>query len=169
MTRRTRVRGFTLLEMIVVLALVSVLMLLIAASLWGAVKIERADAAVLARIQVQSQLADLFREDISSALECPDAVGETAAGPECLILKVGDGRHVVYRWYGDRLTRRELGGADETPRALSVGGEFIAAEFERGPADSRDVHLILRETRRPVPSRSNWTLRISAALGGDQR
>src|SRR5262245_61620699 len=74
--------GFTLIEIVAVMAILMVLLLLIASTLWGAVKIERADSAVLHRVMVQAQLADRFREDVRGSVGCLDSFRDEHASPE---------------------------------------------------------------------------------------
>ena len=159
--------GFTLIESVVVMASLSIVILLIAATLWGAVKIERADAATLQRIIVQAALADRFREDVGHAVECPDSLNEIQSGPACLILKLAD-RHVVYRWSDDRLKRTEFAGDQSAAAPLAVGGEQVSVRFDRS-ADGHTATLHLVESRGRRESRRDWPLEISAAVGGDRR
>jgi prepilin-type N-terminal cleavage/methylation domain-containing protein len=162
-------RAFTLMELVVVMSMLAVLILVIAATLWGATQIERADAAVLHRVTVQAQLADQFRADVGRAVACPDTVRDAAADSGCLVLKMGDERHVVYRWAKERLIRREINGATETARQLSVGGEWIALQFVRPGPGGPLVTMRLIESRGAGTSQRTWPLDITAALGADLR
>jgi hypothetical protein len=156
-------------ELVVVMCLLVVLMLVIAATLWGATRIERADAATLNRILVQSQLADQFRVDVGRAEACPDAVRDARADSQCLILQAGEDRYVVYRWSDERLVRRQLNGDTETVRSLRVGGEQIAVEFVRPRSGERLVTMRLIESRGTGVSPRTWPVEIEAALGADLR
>jgi prepilin-type N-terminal cleavage/methylation domain-containing protein len=162
-------RGFSLIEMVAAISMLSVLMLVIAATLWGAVKIERADSRAFHRMTVQAQLADQFREDVRQAVECPDSLNDMSAGPSCLILKVDEHRHVVYRWSDDRLTRAEFSDGAVKTLPLPVGGERISVIFGESAASDRIVWMRLLESRGAGPSRRDWPVEIRAAVGGDLR
>ncbi len=161
-------RGFTLMEMVVVISMLSVMMLVIAATLWGAVKTERADAAQFHRITVQTQLADQFRGDVRGAMECVDTFRELSAGLACLILKMGPDRHLVYQWTGERLTRTEFAVEAQTI-SLPVGGDRISVEFVQSSSADRVVQLRLLESRGVGSSRRTWPVEIDAFVGGDRQ
>ena len=168
MNSETR-RGFTLIEMVVVISMLSVLILLIAATLWGAVKVERADSAMFHRMTVQAQLADQFREDVGRATDLPESLGDLVASSTCLILKMSTDAHVVYRWKNDRLDRVQIKGTEESFLVLPVGGEHVAVEFDRSNRAKHLVAMRLIESRGPAASHRDWPVEISAALGGDNR
>jgi type II secretory pathway pseudopilin PulG len=161
--------GFTLIEIVVVMSMLMVLILVIAATLWGAVKIERADSAVLQRVIVQAQLADRFREDVRKSVGCPDSFRDERASPECLILTTGDDQYIVYRWANERLVRREIRGTAESLLNLPVGGEHIEIQFETSRMDGRLITLRMTESRGVGKSRKNWPLEVSATLSGDRQ
>ena len=166
---RTSTRGFTLIEMVAVISMLAVMILIIAATLWGAVKVERADSAAFHRMTVQVQLADQFREDVHHAIECPDSFRELSAGPSCLILKMEEDRHVAYRWADERLTRTEFVGAEENTLQLAVGGERISVQFGQPGTADHVAWMRLLESRGPGSSRREWPVEIRAAVGGDIR
>jgi type II secretory pathway pseudopilin PulG len=163
----TRSRGFTLIEAVVVMSLLMVLLLIIAATLWGAVKIERADSALLHRITVQAQLADRFRQDVSQSIERPTTWGDQRSGPDCLILRKSEDQLVIYRWSEERLIRREIQGESDSMLPLAVGGEHVEVQFE-WPAE-RVAKMVLIESRGVGKSRRLWPLEVSATLGGDRQ
>ena len=167
--RLSSCRGFTLIELVAVISMLSVLLLVIAATLWGAVKIERADSAAFQRMTVQAQLADQFREDVRQAIECPDSIKDLSAGPSCLILKMEENRHVVYRWAEDRLSRAEFAGADETTVPWPVGGERISVIFGRSAAEDHVVWMRLLDSRGAGSSSREWPVEIRAAVGDDRQ
>jgi prepilin-type N-terminal cleavage/methylation domain-containing protein len=161
-------RAFTLTELVVVMCMLAILTLIIATTLWGATKIERADAALLLRMTVQGQLADRFREDVGRAVSCPDSARDLTAGPECLILQMAQDSLVVYRWSGSRLVRREIKGNEETASSLGVGGSDIEVQFERnGSAGLVTLRLIEMPSRGALQQRR--PLDVTAALGADLR
>jgi hypothetical protein len=136
--------------------------------LWGAVRIERADAATLDRLTTQAALADQFRSDVAAAVACPDAFHEFQAEPACLILRFADGRHVVYRWADPRLRRTEVAAGERQTTHLAVGGEKIDVRFDRS-ASGRIVTLHLTAPRGRATSRRDRQLDIVAATGADVR
>jgi type II secretory pathway pseudopilin PulG len=164
--RRRGRQAFTLLEILVVMVVLAAIIGLIVALLWSTIRVERADAAVMQRLQAQSALADQFREDVARASDAPEAWEEYTAGPHCLILKRGDGGPILYRWEEGRLERIEHTGDGESLRQLPVGGQQVTVEFTRGGTEPRLLALRLLESREPGPDR---LLEIAAALGGDLR
>jgi prepilin-type N-terminal cleavage/methylation domain-containing protein len=158
MNRHSRA-GFTLLEMLVVMAALGLLMVLIAGLLTGLVRAERAASEDFQRLLVQSALADRFREDVSRAVDAPERLGEQEAGQACLILRRPDKSHIVYRWTGSELTRQER-PLQEAAQVMPVGGEQVSATFLRGEPDNRVVILRLKGLRHEID--------FAAALEGGQ-
>lgn len=159
--------GITLVELMVVIALLVVLMLLIGTTLWTAVRVEGADHAAFDRMSAQRMLADEFRADVRGAVAASAELGDLKAGPDCLILDMA-GRHVIYRWDGEQLRRIERAGEQESVRGVAIGGEWISVEFAVRDG-GRVLSLRLLESRGVGPSRRNWPVEIAAALGGDRR
>jgi prepilin-type N-terminal cleavage/methylation domain-containing protein len=162
-------RGFSLIELVAVISMLSAILLVIAATLWGAVRIERADSAAFQRMTVQAQLADQFRDDVRHAVESPDSLGELSAGPSCLILKMDANRHVAYRWTGARLTRTAFVDSDVQTSPLPVGGDRVSVVFGESAANARVVWMRLVESRGAGTSRRDWPVEIRATVGGDIR
>ena len=165
---KSKTNGFTLIEIIAVISMLGVIILLITATLWGAVRVERADAAAFHRMTVQAQLVDQFRDDVHLATGCPDSLQELSASPTCLILKMAEDRHVAYRWTDERLTRTEFGGAEERTNFLSTG-DRVSIEFGRAVGDTSVAWVRLLESRGVGTSRRVWPVEIRAAVGGDRR
>jgi type II secretory pathway pseudopilin PulG len=161
--------GFSLIELIAVLSILTAMLLVVAATLWGAVRIERADSAAFHRMTVQAQLADQFRGDVRQAIESPAAFAELSAGPSCLILMVDENRHVVYRWASARLTRAEFTGTEVKTVPLPVGGDRVSVVFGGSADNDRVVWMRLVESRGAGTSRRDWPIEIRAAIGGDTR
>src|SRR5260370_266487 len=90
--------GFTLLDVVLALILLSVVVLLSMATVMGALRIEQATAASLNRQTLVAGLADQFRSDVARGVAAPNRLDQLRAGPACLILRNLDGRHVVYQW-----------------------------------------------------------------------
>jgi hypothetical protein len=151
------------------MAMLMVLLFVIAATLWGAVKIERADAALLYRVTTQAQLADQFREDVGQSIGFIDSFRDERASPERLILQIADDQYIVYRWAKERLVRHEIRGATESVLNLPAGGEHIEVQFDMPEPGGRIATLRLTESRGVGRSRKNWPLEISATLGGDRQ
>jgi prepilin-type N-terminal cleavage/methylation domain-containing protein len=158
--------GFTLIEMMVVMTVLGFFCTLFAALIWGAVKIERADAEVFQRMLAQNALADRFREDVARAKAAPEKGGDFQASSTCLILQRADGSQVVYRWHEGRLQRFEVDDDDEVEQNFPVGGERTKVEFTRAGHERRLIIMRLIELRDRGPNR---LVEISTALGGDLR
>ena len=160
--------AFTLIELVVVIALFDVFLLLLGATIWGALKIERTAAAHHDRLRAWSAAANQFRMDVAQASEAPDMLGELSAGPSCLILKMSEDRSVVYRWENGRLWKRtDDDGGSPSRIALPIGNEDVSVAFVRSAAQNRLITLGIIESRGKGESRIERTLEISAALGGD--
>jgi prepilin-type N-terminal cleavage/methylation domain-containing protein len=157
--------GFSLVEIVVVMAALGVLMLLGTSILVGTFQVQRAAATALNQLSERNTLADQFRADASRAIAAPDRADQWTANPTCLLLRQAEGGHMVYRWQEGRLERSRL-PSGETQR-LPVGPEGAAVEFLR-PSTNRGVVTL----RLSLP-RSHGTvtpaLEIAAALGGDLR
>ena len=156
--------GFTLTEMVVVMwamgiALAIGAQLLVAATRAGALG-ESADS----RAALRAELGRVFRADAARAEAAPDQLGDAAAGPQRLILRLAGGTVVTYEWADGRLLRTERAGGEESRRALPLGSPRVRAEFPR-PTDGL-VTLRLVETR---PNGTEQVSDVSAALGGDVR
>jgi prepilin-type N-terminal cleavage/methylation domain-containing protein len=158
--------AFTLIEIVAVISMLGVMLLLIAATLWGAVRVERADAAAFHRMTVQAQLADQFRDDVHRATACADAFRELSASTTCLILKLNEDRHVAYRWTDERLTRTEFVGAEEMSLYVPTG-DRVTVEFGRPDAGPPIVWMRLLESRGAGSSRCTWPVEIRAAVGAN--
>jgi hypothetical protein len=166
-TREARRFGFTVIEILLVMVALALVMLLGGAVLLGGVRIEKSAAESLHRMSLRGLLAERFRADVSGAAAAPEAAGQFHANPQCLVLRMPEGGHVVYRWQEGELQRWELSGTKESRRQVSVETGCTGVEFSRGGHDRRVVTLRLsRAQNEGGPTR---TLDISAALGGDLR
>src|SRR5262245_7800786 len=111
MTVRHRCRrGYTLVEMCVVMAGLIFLMTLLGATVWGTVRMQRTGEEVYRKHLARSALADQFRADVAHADAAPKTWSTFAAGPQCLILRQASTDeakpaelHIVYVWNDDRL------------------------------------------------------------------
>jgi hypothetical protein len=166
-TNRRR-SAFTLIELVVVMILFDVFFLLLGATIWGALKIERSGTAHHDRLRAWMAVANQFREDAAQAIEAPDTLGALNAGPGCLILKMSEDRSIVYRWENGDLWRRTQGVvAAPSQIALPIGDEDVSVAFDRSALENRLVTLRIIESRGAGESRMDHTVEISAALGGD--
>jgi hypothetical protein len=152
---------------VVVLGALALILLLATSLLLGAFKIERASAAVDHRLTAQHDLADQFRQDVAQAVAAPKAVAKRKAGSTCLILRMGDDSHVIYRWDADHLERTVLDASGESSRAMPVGGERVRVEFARNGSKGALISMRLIESRNGVDGKQ--PVEIIAALGGDLR
>lgn len=164
--RRTPRRGFTLFEIVTVMAALGAAMGLLTVVLWGSLRLEKASAADLQGLSLRQALAEQFRADVGQATEAPAAWNGHAAGPDRLILFLGPSRRVVYHWQTDRLTRTEFQGEKARQRELRTGGPFTV-EFSK--ADAAGKLLTLRLSLRQRHGGVTSLLEITAALGGDLR
>src|SRR5262245_5388038 len=98
-------RGFSLIEMTVVMWAVGILMLVGVATLLGALQVQDSAAMAHQRLALQHELADQFRTDVAEAAAAPDNVDNLQASPTCLLLRMSDGRLVAYRWHQNELER----------------------------------------------------------------
>jgi len=142
-TRATAVRrAFTLVELSMVLIGLGVATGLLAAALWGWLRLDRSSAQALDRLRIQQLLADQFRNDVAGADDAPERWQDEVAGPTCLIL-AAESRHIVYRWNDQRLVRTEWVGGKAHNRDLALGwgpdggagarGGTPDVAFESGP------------------------------------
>jgi type II secretory pathway pseudopilin PulG len=160
MIRRSSRWAFTLLEMSGVLMLLSLIFLLVAGLLLGALRMQSLSDAELARLRVQAALADQFRDDVRRSTAVLPTLGEQKTGPTCLILRQSDTRSLVYRWRERRLERQAIDGKQEQRQQIPVGSEVQQVEFR---TTGRLVTLRLTErTDRQAPLQ---TLELSATLG----
>jgi prepilin-type N-terminal cleavage/methylation domain-containing protein len=155
--------GWSLLELIAVMAILGVLMAMTFATLAGTVRTEQASVASFHKLAVQSALADLFRADVAQAKAAPDKLDALAKGPACLILELPDRSHIVYRWDKGRLTRSTFSGKKTAEQPVPLGEKRATVEF-LWSGEAAHVLLTLR-----VKGPAAAPLEITAALGGDNR
>jgi hypothetical protein len=157
--------AFSLIEVLMVMAALTVALGMLVVVLGGALRLEKASSGALARLLAQRELADQFRADVAGAADAPERWQEEAAGPACLILRLGKDRHVVYRWEAERLVRSEVVGEREQRRELALGAGPVAVEFARDRPGGRLMTLRVFTTRKD--GGKQLSAEITAALGGD--
>lgn len=152
--------GFSLIEMLVVLAALAMLMGLSFTLLFGMVRTDRVGEGTLRRINRRAEIADQFRDDVHAAIDMPAERGEYRAGPTCLILKQGDASWVVYQAEPGRLIRIVQSGGTSTRTPIRLASEESDAEFSRidGVARLRLTELVKHGTAKVAV--------IDAAIGG---
>jgi len=160
--RRT---AFTLLEMLGVMAMVTLLLGFGMALILTAMRSDQAASATLRDLAHHGELADQFRADVARADAAPDSLGDLQAGPACLILHTGK-EHVAYRWRDGKLVRAVRGDGPETSRPVALSKENTTVEFVRTAGDRPMITVRVTET---VPRAMPRVTEISAALGGDTR
>jgi hypothetical protein len=152
-------------EVTVLMAALALAAGLLAVALRGALTLEKASARTLERLGTQRALADPFRADVARARDAPEHWQDEEAGPTCLILALGEGRHVVYRWEAGRLVRLEFAGEETHRREVPPGGGTAAVAFERSGEGGRLITLRLFTVRKD--GKLQPSAEIVAALGGD--
>jgi prepilin-type N-terminal cleavage/methylation domain-containing protein len=163
---RGRRRGFTLLEMLAVMAGLAILSLMGVVIIGGAFKIHQATSAAHTRANQHETLVDQFREDVARATSAPASLDKWTAGPTCLILQTADNSQIVYVEKEGRLERWRwpTGGA----YVLHPGPEGTIVSFDRSGPDKKLVTMKLKPPATPH-GKERDPLYISAALGGDVR
>jgi prepilin-type N-terminal cleavage/methylation domain-containing protein len=156
--------GFTLTEMVVVMWALGIALglgtqLLIAATRAGALA-EGADTRAARR----GELGRVFRDDAARAEAAPDKLGDAAAGPQRLFLRLTGGTVVTYEWADSALLRTERTGDAESRQTLPLSSPRVRVEFPRPANGLATLRLI--ET---LPNGTEVAADVSAALGGDVR
>lgn len=183
-------RGYTLIEILCVIALLGVLGLVMAILLREVILVERTQAQGFDRLLQSQTLADQFRADVADAQSAPQAWQQFKADAHTLILQRQNGERIIYRWQAgqlQRLTYEDLAlpklspsvqavlGVAAVPalerraiaeRTLPVGGKQVGVEFVRDGANLLRLRLLTVRDGNPAPGQ---TLEIAAALGGDWR
>lgn len=161
--RRRPSRGYSLIEMVLVIGAVSVVLGVCATTLIGLFRIDRAGRAAVNDATTLARLARQFRQDVRAAGgakrldDKPDRTG--------LELTRADGESVVYRVEGKRLVREDRRGdrvgARESyaterlgPVAFGVEEPRVWATLSRRPGEGRAL---------PKPE-----VRVEARLGKDR-
>jgi type II secretory pathway pseudopilin PulG len=164
-TRSSKRAGYTLLEMMTVIWMLSVVLGLGMALLLTAMRADKVGEATLRQLTRHAELADQFRADVAAAVEAPDRLGEFTAGPACLILRNAGGP-VIYNWHDGKLDRTDRTSGTETRRPIAMASENTKVEFIRPAGEWPILTVRVIETS---PRGLHRQMEVSAALGGDTR
>ncbi|CAN5130249.1 hypothetical protein BH11PLA2_BH11PLA2_24700 [soil metagenome] len=162
MTIRPPRRAFSLMELMAVLGVLGIVFMLGILFLYSMVSLQRVSGGHHQRVARHAALAERFRDDVRTASECPDKFQTHTAGAECLILKMPDGRHVVYRFADSTLQRID----GEQQQVFTLHSPQSTVSFSRGAGAITVVTLTLTE---PQKNRTVLPLEITANLGGNRR
>ncbi len=159
-----RRHGFTLLEVIVVMSMLVVVMLMISVVLVGTIRIQQQAMQMSQHLIARGALADQFRSDVARAAAAPKTFGVDSAGPACLILRMTDGKHIVYRWRKGQMERSQEAGGARSSQALPLGNPDANVEFDQS---EKGRILTLRLIERSKRGGNKQVTEFAAALGGD--
>ncbi|HEV3082787.1 MAG TPA: type II secretion system protein [Gemmataceae bacterium] len=168
---RGRRRGFSLLEMLVVIVALGILIGLLATTLLGIVRVEGGSRAALDRLSIYSRLADQFRDDVAQAEAAPQQWQTHTAGPACLILHMPGGQPLVYLWEANQLVRMDFQDPAKPIRTVMLARGRGDVAFEHGKTGDRLLKLRITEThlQRDKKPATHTLVEVAAALGGAQR
>lgn len=160
--------GFTLVEMLCVMALLMLLSGILTLLILGTLEIERTQAAGFDRLLQNKALAEQFRADVSAAADAPAQWQGHVADAHRLILHMKTGEHVVYVWQDKSLRRQAYTNNQTSEVTLPVGGLNVEVEFVPAESNAKLIRLRLHMLRQGKLA-AGESLEIAAALGGDWR
>lgn len=169
MTGKTSTRhGFTLVEMVVVFALLAVLGGILTAMLKETLAMERFQSEGFDRLLHSSALADQFRADVAQAVDAPTAWQDHTADRHCLILHGKVDHHIVYVWNDATLRRYLFEKGKAREQIVLTADPDTEVELVRSELNPKLLCLRLLALRKgqPLPQQ---TLEFVADLGGDWR
>ena len=153
--------GFSLIELVIVMVLLTFLLSVLATTVWSTIRIERTDSKAFERSLRHSAIGDQFRADVANAARAPRDLGEHKAGPQCLILAQADGSHVIYALKNKRMERMRQTKEDAHSQPLGLGEDWTV-EFATAPGL---ITMRLIDLRHGTPMKH--PVEYHAALGGD--
>jgi prepilin-type N-terminal cleavage/methylation domain-containing protein len=167
MTQPSR-RGFTLVEMLCVMMLLTVTLMVMALLLRETMRVERIQSTGFDRILQSKTLADLFRRDVALAEKEEQAWNGFKADDATLILRMKYEDHVVYRWEEGQLSRRmfQAGKAEQTAM-VPLDSDNVEVQFLH--ATSKQTIRLRLHRLRDGKRDTGHALEFAAALGGDWR
>jgi prepilin-type N-terminal cleavage/methylation domain-containing protein len=161
----TRPRGFTLVEMLVVVTVGGVLMSLAVTSL---VMLLRLEGAARERGRATDALANLarqFRADVHEARSAAARDRVPSGEARALALGLPDGRTVVYEAAAGRVIRREEGGPAAPREDWFPLPAPCRAVLDLRPGNGAEMAELMIDS----PAPAGLSLRIEAAVARDHR
>lgn len=152
-------RGTTLVEVLVVVAVLAALMPVLGSLFWSTARIQQAGLASFEDLQRRVDLFATFRDDVAQATELPEFAGDHQASEFCMLLTGPDGDLVVYRGGDGTVTRRVLRAKGGDERTFALADAEAKVRFARRGR--------LAEMTIAPPHRGTTT--IAAAMGGGRR
>ena len=137
-------RGFTLLEMLVVLAVTSLFLLMGSTLIYGLMRLQQAAAWQLDSMTTWRDMADTWRRDVRLAKAGPVPVGGNKADKIFQVFELPEGT-VTWKVESQHLVRVVTGQPGE--KSWSLGPGKIWLEFSRISADKPDLLLRHGEDR----------------------
>jgi prepilin-type N-terminal cleavage/methylation domain-containing protein len=163
MTRSTPRRGFTLLELLLVMTVLSITLSFAGVLVLAAMRVDQMSAETMHRLTRSTQLADIFRDDVANSVSAPDSLGDYRRGPTCLILQQPGDRSAVYQFKDGMIERIARTSDGETRRPIALGPMEATVEFD---GDGAIIILRITERHRGMPG---LRTEIKATLGGDMK
>lgn len=161
--RRERPRGYTLIEMVLVVGAVSLVLGLCATVLSAVFKVDRSGRNAVADATTIARLARQFRQDVRAAGTARVAGAKPPAGAGLDLVGTG-GASIVYRVEGGRLVRQVRQGD-------TVGARESYAVERLGPVafgvDAGRAWLVLARHPDEGPGLARPEVRIEARVGKD--
>ncbi|HWY85228.1 MAG TPA: prepilin-type N-terminal cleavage/methylation domain-containing protein [Gemmataceae bacterium] len=159
--------GFTLIEMLVVMALLTMLTGILVLLLKETLQVERSQAKGFDKVLQSNALADQFRADVSQSESASQEWRNFKADRHTLILQMPGGSHVVYVQQEDAMRRSTFENDNESVRMLPLGSD-VDVEFGGDAGNPNLICMRMHVLRKgnPLPGQA---LEIAAALGGDWR
>jgi type II secretory pathway pseudopilin PulG len=159
-----RRRGFSLIEMVMLITVASIVLGLCAVTLQLLIKVDRSGRSHIAGLAREAHLARIFRADVRAAR------GATSAAPNTLMLELDDDDRVEYRLEGKEVLRVErvrdaIRNQDAFP--LPRGG---SARFDVEPLESLSVvRLIIARAPAAPDLPAGRATHLEGVLGQDHR
>lgn len=161
-------RGFTLIEMCIVIALLSAIMALAAVIIHGLMGSNHLAREAIERQTTLGALAETFRGDVHAAAEFRATGSDTSPRWE---LKPQNGPAVVYRLQATALVRETTSSEGPAWRSFLLNKGTTVAVEDRREGETTFVTLMVRpaSTAAGAPGRAATGLLVEARLARDQR
>lgn len=158
--RKSR-RGLSLIELLVVMGLMVIALNFGAVLVVTTMRLDQMSAETMHRIARQTQLANMFRDDVAKSEVTSDKWNEFQASPVCLILRQPGDQFIVYQFLDGKLERVSNVEGQLSHRLMPVGSTNGIIEFER---QGSVITLRVTEHNKGIAGMRH---EISAALGRD--